>query len=175
VLAPNARLRKRVVALAKEHTAALENPATAAGNTVSEKVAEEVTGAGGVPAVRGMAGAGGAPDDPPVQLAHTDPARRAARSRWARLIARVYEASPLRCPNCSAEMRILAFLTDPPVIVAILRHLDLPSVPPALAPARGPPQPDLPLDSEAPDYLDQTPAFDAAEPDPIPDFDFDQS
>ena len=117
----------------------------------------------------------GAPDDKPIRLAHIDPARRAGRSRWASLIARIYEVSPLRCPNCSAEMRIVAFLTDPPAIVAILRHLDLPTRSPTLSPARGPPQPDLPLDPGAPDHLDQTPAFDAAEPDPIPDFDFDQS
>ncbi|MEX0891247.1 MAG: hypothetical protein WEB88_03680 [Gemmatimonadota bacterium] len=163
-----------VVALAKEHTAALENPAAAAGIIVSDEVAEEVTGTRGVPAVRGMCGAD-APDDPPGEVAPLDPARRAARSRWARLIARIYEVSPLTCPNWSAQMRILALLTDPPVNVAILGHLDLPTRPPALSPARGPPQPDLPLNTEAPDHLDQTPAFGAAEPDPIPDFDFDQS
>jgi hypothetical protein len=32
----------------------------------------------------------------------------------------------LLCPACGAEMRILAFLTDPPVVAAILLHLDLP-------------------------------------------------
>ncbi|MEX2609305.1 MAG: hypothetical protein WEA24_05105, partial [Gemmatimonadota bacterium] len=74
----------------------------------------------------------GAPDAPPAETAPLDPARRAACSRWARLIARIYEISPLGCPNCGAEMRILAFPTDPPVIVAILRHLDLPTRPPAL-------------------------------------------
>lgn len=50
----------------------------------------------------------------------------AARSRWARLLARIYEMFPLRCPECGAEMRILAFLTDPEPVDAILRHLDLP-------------------------------------------------
>lgn len=41
------------------------------------------------------------------------PAPTAARSRWARLIARIYEVSPLACPDCGGEMRILAVLTDP--------------------------------------------------------------
>ena len=58
-------------------------------------------------------------------------------------------------------MTILAFLTDPPVVSAILLHLELPHKPPPLSPARGPPQRDL--------------TFDPAEPDPVPDFDFDQS
>jgi hypothetical protein len=63
-------------------------------------------------------------------------------------------------------MRILAFLTDPPVVSAILLH----HKPPPLSPARGPPQSDL-----LTGLLDQTPAFDPAEPEPIPDFEFDQS
>jgi hypothetical protein len=64
-------------------------------------------------------------------------------------------------------MRILAFITDPPVVQGILLHLDLPHRPPPLAPARGPPQAELPFD--------QTPDFDPADPEPPPDFDFDQS
>ncbi len=61
---------------------------------------------------------------------------------------------------------VLAFLTDPPVVSAILLHLDLPHKPPPLSPARGPPQSDL-----LTGLLDQTPTFDPAEPDPVPDFD----
>ena len=71
---------------------------------------------------------------------------------------------PLLCPACGGEMRILAFLTDPPVVSAILLHLDLPHKPPPRSPARGPPQSDL-----LTGLLDQTPAFDPAEPEPIPD------
>jgi hypothetical protein len=93
-----------------------------------------------------------------------------ARIRWAVLLARIYDVLPLLCPACGADMRILAFLTDPPVVSAILLHLDLPHKPPPLSPARGPPQSDL-----LTGLLDQTPAFDPAEPDPVPDFDFDQS
>jgi hypothetical protein len=64
-------------------------------------------------------------------------------------------------------MKILAFLTDPPVVTAILLHLELRHLPPPISPARGPPQGDF--------LLDQTPAFDPAEAQPAPDFTFDQS
>jgi hypothetical protein len=82
-----------------------------------------------------------------------------ARIRWAALLARIY-----------GEMKILAFLTDPPVVSAILLHLDLPHKPPHLSPARGPPQGDLHTR-----LLDQTPTFDPAEPESVPNFEFDQS
>ena len=64
-------------------------------------------------------------------------------------------------------MKILAFITDPPVVFAILSHLELPNEPPLSSPARGPPQGDL--------LLDQTSAFDPTEAEPIPEFVFDQS
>jgi hypothetical protein len=86
-----------------------------------------------------------------------------ARIRWAVLLARIYDVLPLLCPACGGEMSILAFLTDPPVVSAILLHLDLPHKPQPLSPARGPPQSDL-----LTGLLDQTPAFDPAEPDPVP-------
>ncbi len=95
--------------------------------------------------------------------------RAGARIRWAVLLARIYDVLPLLCPACGADMRILAFLTDPPVVSAILLHFDLPHKRPP-SPARGPPQSDL-----LTGLLDQTPAFDPTEPEPVPDFDFDQS
>ena len=69
-----------------------------------------------------------------------------ARIRWATLLARIYEVLPLLCPACGGQMKILAFLTDPPV---------------------WPPQGDF--------LLDQTPAFDPTQAESIPDFIFDQS
>jgi len=80
-----------------------------------------------------------------------------ARSRWARLLARVYEVDPLRCPSCHGEMRVVCFLTDPPVVRRILRHLNLPEHPPPLAPARGPPQREL-LAVDPPSPFDLGPA-----------------
>jgi hypothetical protein len=40
-----------------------------------------------------------------------DAPQRTARSRWARLLARIYEVFPLLLPGCGADMRILAFIT----------------------------------------------------------------
>ena len=74
---------------------------------------------------------------------------------------------PLLCPSCGGQMRILGFLTDPPVVSRILLHLELHHLPPPLSPARGPPQGDF--------LLDQTSGFDPAEAEPVPDFVFDQS
>ena len=61
--------------------------------------------------------------------------RRRLRRGWAQLIRRVYEVDPLLCP-CGERMRILSFLTDPPVVRRILRHLESTS---AESP-RGPPR-----------------------------------
>jgi len=77
-------------------------------------------------------------------------------------------------------MRILAFLTDAFTVVGILRHLGLPHTAPPLtlarAPARGNPARGNPAPGADPFLdLDQTPAFDPTEPDPIPAFDFDQT
>jgi hypothetical protein len=159
VLAPNARLRSRVVTLGRD------DPATA---DLNEGPPE-------------------APGDETAVHAHEDPAATltgaAARSRWAQLLSRIYEVFPLRCPDCGSEMRILAFLTDPEPTGAILRHLDLPHTAPPLSPARAPPQaalkldadPVAPVDSLFPDDLDQTPAFDPPNPEPVPELDFDQT
>ena len=84
---------------------------------------------------------------------------RATRSHLRRV--------PLLCPASGGPMRILSFLTDPPVVTAILVHLEFPHTPPPISPARGPPQGDF--------LLDQTPAFDPTEAEPAPDFSFDQS
>jgi hypothetical protein len=54
---------------------------------------------------------------------------RASRIGWARLLARIHEVLALLCPACGGEMRILAFLVDPPVVQAILLPLGLPRRP----------------------------------------------
>jgi hypothetical protein len=53
--------------------------------------------------------------------------RRAARYAWALLMARIYEVFPLVCPLDGAEMRVIAFFTDPPTIHDILVHLREPT------------------------------------------------
>jgi hypothetical protein len=53
-------------------------------------------------------------------------------------LARNYEVLPLGCPLCGAEMRvIIAFITDPVAVRAILAHLCEPA-PPRIMPVRGP-------------------------------------
>ena len=68
-----------------------------------------------------------------------------AKSAWARLIRKVYEADPLECPKCHGPMRILALINDPLVVRRILEHLGLwqpeatersPPVPPEAWPLR---------------------------------------
>jgi hypothetical protein len=46
---------------------------------------------------------------------------REARSTWARLIKKIFEADPLLCP-CGGHLRIVSLITDPRVVNRILRH-----------------------------------------------------
>ena len=62
--------------------------------------------------------------------------RSPARYLWAMLLARIFEATPLVCPVCSADMRIIAFVTDGVSVRGILEHLGEPAQPPPIAPAR---------------------------------------
>lgn len=68
------------------------------------------------------------------------PARRPSRLPWAELYRRVFRDDLRVCPRCAGPVRVLAAITDPAVVVAILTHLDLPSEPPQVAAARAPPQ-----------------------------------
>ena len=49
----------------------------------------------------------------------------AFRRNWARLIQKVYEVSPLVCPRCKKEMRVVAVIDNIQVIRRILEHLGL--------------------------------------------------
>ena len=60
-----------------------------------------------------------------------------ARIDWASLLKRTYLEDVLACP-CGGRRRIIADVTDPDVVVAILLHLRLPTEPPPIARARGP-------------------------------------
>lgn len=76
------------------------------------------------------------PATPPDDQATASPEeRRRLRRQWARLIRRIYEADPLLC-ECGHEMRVISFLTDPPVVDKILRHLEQKG---SLESQRGPP------------------------------------
>jgi len=57
---------------------------------------------------------------------------------WARLLGRVFGLDMRTCPFCRrGSLRIIAVITQESVITRILRHLQLASVPPPIAPARG--------------------------------------
>jgi len=94
-------------------------------------------------AVTAMAPEAIAVQTPPVQTsgdAPLDPPYRSpARYLWAMLLARIYEAFPLTCMRCGAEMRIIAFITEAAPVQRILIHIGEPATPPRIAPARGPP------------------------------------
>jgi len=62
------------------------------------------------------------PSEPTPNKTLTVP-RRACRSAWARLIAKVYEVDPLICPRCGSEMKLIAVITNPSEVGTILRHL----------------------------------------------------
>ena len=59
--------------------------------------------------------------------------RRRLRRQWAELIRRIYESDPLLC-TCGAQMRVLSFITEPPVVRKILEHLKRIERDPARAP-----------------------------------------
>ena len=62
------------------------------------------------------------------------------RISWAKLLSRVFDIDVSICAKCEGPARIIAAIEDPKVIKQILEHLSLPSSPPRLHPARGPPQ-----------------------------------
>ena len=56
---------------------------------------------------------------------------------WARLLGRVFGLEMRTCPFCRCgTLRIMAVITQESVITRILRHLQLASIPPPMAPAR---------------------------------------
>ena len=44
------------------------------------------------------------------------------RQAWARMLRKVFEVDPMVCPRCSVEMEVVAWITKPTVIDAILSH-----------------------------------------------------
>jgi len=60
--------------------------------------------------------------------------RRTRRRAWARLVRRVYEVDPLRCPSCGGEMRIISVILEHKVITEILSHLAQKGIQPGRAP-----------------------------------------
>ena len=106
--------------------------------------------------------------DEPAQTPHRSP----ARYLWAMLLARIYEAFPLTCPKCGAEMRIIAFVTDAAPVQRILNHIGELPTPPRIAPARGPPQ--WEEDDSETVFLDEERFTGDPLAQPEPEYEFDQ-
>ena len=64
--------------------------------------------------------------------AHSAPARMG----WARLLRRVFDIDLEHCPQCGGDLKIIAAIEEPAVIVKILTHLGLPARAPPRSPAR---------------------------------------
>ncbi len=135
VLAPNARLRQAVIESAGPAGATLQ---------VLQEARDKM----------------GLQEVDPSCMGPTDNIRRTGARCWALLLARIYECLALRCPRCGEPMRIIAFILEPPAIERILTHVGEPVEPPAILPARSPPQEEIQFDQatgtdEWPD-MDQT-------------------
>jgi hypothetical protein len=92
--------------------------------------------------------------------------RSPARYLWAMLLARLYESTPLVCPICRADMRVIAFVTDGDSVRHILEYIGERTDPPRISPARGPPG----WEAETGSF----PLFDPVAQ-PEPEFQFDQT
>ena len=51
-----------------------------------------------------------------------DEATAIRRASWARLMRKVFEVDPLRCPRCGDTMEVVAWITEPKVVARILKH-----------------------------------------------------
>lgn len=107
------------------------------------------------------------PPAPTIATSEEPRHRAAARYLWAMLLARIYEAFPLACPICHAEMRIIAFINETATVKKILEHIGEATQPPRIAPARGPPL------WEAAEPAGNDPQW-GASAQPAPEFEFDQ-
>jgi hypothetical protein len=58
-------------------------------------------------------------------LPDTDSDKKPVSKSWARLIKKVYEVDPLKCPKCNGAMKIKAFIRDPKEISRICEDLGL--------------------------------------------------
>jgi hypothetical protein len=110
--------------------------------------------------------------EPPPRETVSSPAAAASRCHspahylWAMLLARMFVALPLVCPNCGADMRIVAFITEAALVQRILTHIGEPPKPLRISPAGGPPAWDDP-------HVDAVSDLDALAQ-PPPEYVFDQ-
>jgi hypothetical protein len=80
---------------------------------------------------------------------------------WADLMRRTFGYDVMACLECGGRMKLIAMIDQPDVIKKILDHLNLPTDPPQVHPARPPPeQLELPefIEPELDESFDETPA-----------------
>ncbi len=75
---------------------------------------------------------------PPIRA--TAPPHTAPYIAWADLLRRVFALDALQCDPCGGRRRVIACVTEPGPVRAILESLGLDPDPPRLAPARSPPE-----------------------------------
>jgi hypothetical protein len=161
VFAPHSPLRRAVTACAGKSV-----PGSTGASAPGEGIAPPPPVPPDPPETSPAEPAGAPPDSP---------ARRAAAYAWVRLLARIYELLPLICPRCGTGMRLIAFITQPDAVAAILTHLGEPTTPPPLAPrARAPPELDFTAGGEA-TLLDQSSGWEASTLSADPGYAFDQT
>jgi hypothetical protein len=171
VFAPGARLRARVVALARPRP---QWPPPRDGDLVTGlglglgpgPAAALAAAAAAALAVSRPVSAVAAHLPAPGREQRTNPSEGAAlpsspegilrhprEYSWSELLARVFAIDVLRCP-CGARMTVLASITSPTVAKKILAHLGIDAGPREPWPARGPPDLD---DAPWPDGVDDLP------------------
>jgi len=132
VFAPNARQRRRVTGQARSRRSRPKDDAPAGWARPSGTPASLAPDAARLEAPCCL----GAPPHSPQRLRYLP---------WAELLRRVHEVDVTQCSRCPGRRRVIAFITDAEVVTAILAHLGLPPRPPPLAPARAPPEAQLPF------------------------------
>ena len=60
--------------------------------------------------------------EPQTEPDSTSSRAPASRASWARLLRKVFELDPLKCPRCGTEMKLIAVITEPHAIDRILSH-----------------------------------------------------
>ena len=135
VLAPNAKIREKVVMLA--------GPSEALRLRL-QQAAEDM----------------GLSLETDAELPETEDAKekqapkKRASATWAMLMARVFEFQPLTCPRCSFPMRMVGFIVESENVRKVLKHLELPTEAPIPHPPRAPPQTEMEFVDEFADWLE---------------------
>ena len=70
----------------------------------------------------------------------SDNVKKESRMSWAKLMNRVFKIDVTLCRFCKGEIKVVAAIMERTAIQKILSHLGLPTEPPAILPARSPPQ-----------------------------------